>query len=173
MRLIYLCGWNAMPNCPQCGMWLVKQAPRQGLLEGLLRFLAIGPLRCQLCTHRFLSLLWRFSHKPGRDYERIPVRCEVYFRPAFANDDTQPIQGTISALSIRGCTITTRVPVPKGYCLCLQFEVADQEPPIQIDAAVVRTVNGTRIGVLFSRISPEDEARLRQHMTMLLEHHLR
>lgn len=161
-----------MPNCPQCEMWLVKQVPRRGLLENLLRFLAIGPLRCQLCTHRFLAVLWRGNHKPGREYERIPVHYEVYFRPTFAKEDAQPIQGTISALSIRGCTITTRVPVPKGECLCLQFQVTDQEPPIQIDGARVRTVNGTRIGVVFSQIRPEEEARLRQLLMLLLQNRL-
>lgn len=162
-----------MPNCPQCGMWLVKRAPLQGALEIVLRFVAIGPLRCQLCTHRFLAVLWKVSHRPGREYERIPVSYPVYFRPAFAKAHMHPIQGTISALSIRGCTITTRVPVPKGDCLCLQFEVTDQEPPIQIDAALVRTVNETRIGVRFSSISPEEEARLRRLMMRLLQHYQR
>jgi hypothetical protein len=153
-------------------MWLVKEAPRQGLLERLLGFLAIGPLRCQLCTHRFLAVLWRGNHKPGREYERIPVHYEVYFRPTFAKEDARPVQGTIAALSIRGCTINTRVPVPKGECLCLQFAVTGQEHPIQIDGARVRTVNETRIGVVFSNIRPEEEDRLRQHMMFLLQNHL-
>ncbi len=158
-----------MPNCPQCGMWLVKEAPRRGPLEHLLRFLAIGPLRCQLCTHRFLAVLWRGNHKPGREYERIPVHYQVYFRLTFAKDDARPIQGTITALSIRGCTIDTRVPVPRGDCLRLQFQVTDQEPPIQIDGARVRTVNETKIGVVFSNIRPEEEGRLRRHMMFLLQ----
>ncbi len=159
-----------MPSCPQCGMWLVKQAPRKGALEFVLRFVAISPLRCQLCTHRFMGVLWRVNHKAGREYERIPVQYTVYFRPTFTRDDTRPIQGTISSLSIRGCTINTRVSVPKGECLCLQFEVSDQDSPIQIDGARVRTVNGKRLGVAFSNIRPEEEARLRQHM-MLQPHH--
>ena len=162
-----------MPNCPQCDMWLVKAAPRHGLFEHLLRFLAVGPLRCQLCTHRFLAVLRRMDHSHAREYERVPVSYQVYFRPSFAKEHMHPIQGTISALSIRGCTINTRVPVQKGECLCLQFEVADQEPPIQIDGARVRTTNEMRLGVVFSNIRLEEEARLRQHMTLLLQHHLR
>ncbi len=161
-----------MPTCPQCGMWLVKQAPRRGALEAILRLIAIGPLRCQICTHRFLGVLRKADHKPGREYERIPVHYQVYFRPTFAKEDAQPIHGTITALSIRGCTITTRVMVPKGDCLCLQFEVTDQEHPIQIDGARVRTVNGTRLGVVFSNIRPAEEDRLRQHMMFLLQQHL-
>ncbi len=161
-----------MPSCPQCGMWLVKQAPRKGALELVLRFVAISPLRCQLCTYRFMGVLWRVNHKPGREYERIPVQYPVYFRPTFARDDAQPVQGTISALSIRGCTITTRVSVQKGECLCLQFEVSDQDSPIQIDAARVQTVNGTKMGMAFASIRPEEEDRLRQHMMMLLHHHM-
>ena len=161
-----------MPNCPQCDMWLVKAAPRRGLFEHLLRFLAIGPLRCQICTHRFLAVLRRIDHSHAREYERVPVNYQVYFRPTFAKDDSRPIQGTITAISIRGCTITTRVPVPKGESLCLQFEVSDQDSPIQIDGARVRTVNGMRLGVVFSNIRPDEEERLRQHMLLLLQHHL-
>jgi c-di-GMP-binding flagellar brake protein YcgR len=161
-----------MPTCPQCGTWLVKQAPRRGLFENLLRLLAIGPLRCQLCTRRFLGILWRVNRVAGREYERIPVRYQVYFRPTFAKEDAQPVQGTISALSIRGCTITTRVSVPKGESLCLQFEVTEQENPIQIDGARVRTVNETKIGVVFSNIRPDEEDRLRRHMMLLLQKHL-
>ena len=162
-----------MPNCPQCDMWLVKAAPRRGLFEHLLRFLAVGPLRCQLCTHRFLAVLRRMDHSHAREYERVPVSYQVYFRPTFAKHDAQALPGIISALSIRGCTINTRVPVPKGESLCLQFEVTDQDSPIQIDGARVRTVNGMKIGVLFSQMRPEEEARLRQHMTLLLQHHMR
>ena len=161
-----------MPDCPKCELWLVRQAPRQGMLEHLLRCLGVGPLRCQLCTHRFLAVLWQVNRLTGREYERIPVQYQVYFRPTFANANTQPAQGTISALSVRGCTITTRVSVQKGDCLCLQFEVSDQDSPIQIDAARVRTVSGTRIGVMFSSIEPEEEARLRQQMLLLLQHHM-
>ncbi len=161
-----------MPNCPQCKMWLVRQAPRQGLLENLLRGIGIGPLRCQLCTHRFLAVLWGGRHEHGREYERIPVRYRVYFRPTFAKEDAHPIQGTITTISINGCTITTKVPVPKGEYLCLQFEVTDQDHPIQIDGAQVRTVQETRLGVVFSTIRPEEKTRLRQHMMMLLHHHM-
>lgn len=119
-----------------------------------------------------MGVLWRVNHKPGREYERIPVQYPVYFRPTFARGDAQPVQGTISALSIRGCTITTRVSVQKGECLCLQFEVSDQDSPIQIDAARVRTVNGTKMGMAFASIRPEEEDRLRQHMMLLLHHHM-
>jgi hypothetical protein len=50
--------------------------------------------------------------------------------------------------------------------------VTDQEPPIQIDGARVRTVNETKIGVVFSNIRPEEEDRLRRRMMLLLQKHL-
>jgi len=157
-----------MPDCPQCGMWLVRAAPRRGLFEHLLRLMAIGPLRCQLCTHRFLAVLRQADHSHGRDYERILVQYEVSYRPAFTGEHVQPLEGTMSALSIRGGTINARVSVPKGNCLRLDVRVSDLEPPIQIDAAMVRTVNGTRLGLMFSTIRPEEEERLRRHMMTLL-----
>ncbi len=150
-----------MPNCPLCGIWVVKKDPRRGLREYLLGLLTISPYRCQFCSHRFLVFLQRISFSPGREHERIPVQYPVYFRPAFSRDEFL-VAGTLLNLSIGGCTIEAAVPVARASCLCLQIQAMEQDPPILIESARVRTVNGKRLGLEFLSIGPEEEDRLRQ-----------
>lgn len=150
-----------MPYCPLCGISLVKKAPRSGLRENLLACLMISPYRCQFCSHRFLAVFGLISFSPGREHKRIPMQYPVHFRPAFGQDQVLA-SGTLHELSIGGCTIETTVPVPKASCLCLQVQVTEQDPPIQIDNARVRTVNGKRLGLEFLSITPDEEDRLRR-----------
>jgi len=89
------------------------------------------------------------------------MRYPVRFRPAFGQDQVLA-SGTLLELSIGGCTIETTVPVPKASCLCLQVQVTEQDPPIQIDNARVRTVNGKRLGLEFLSITPDEEDRVRR-----------
>lgn len=135
--------------------------------ESLWGLLMIGPYRCQFCSHRFLVILGRISFSPGREHKRVPVHYPVYFRPAFSTD-TVLAAGTLLDLSIGGCTIETPVPVPKAFCLSMQIEVTEQEPPIQIENARVRTVNGKRLGLEFLSLRPEEEDRLRRLIVSVL-----
>jgi len=159
-----------MPYCPLCGIALVKKVPRCGLRENLLAWLMIGPYRCQFCSHRFLVIFGRISFSPGREHKRISARYPVYFRPAFGQDQVLA-SGTLRDLSLGGCTIETAVPVPKASCLCLQVQVTEQGPPIQIDNARVRTVNGKRLGLEFLSITPDEEDRLRRLILAMPQGH--
>lgn len=150
-----------MSYCPHCGISLVKKVPRRGLREYLLGLLMISSYRCQFCSHRFLVIFGRISFSPGREHKRVPVQYPVYFRPALSTDAVLAA-GTLLDLSIGGCTIETPVPVPKAFCLSMQIEVTEQDPPIQIENARVRTVNGKRLGLEFLSLRPEEEDRLRR-----------
>lgn len=157
-----------MPNCPRCGMWSVKRAPRRGLREYVLSLLTIGPYRCQFCSHRFLVFFRQVSFTPGREHARIPALCPVFFRPAFTRSDIAAAEGALLDLSIGGCTIETRVPITKGACLSLQFQLSDREPLVQIDTALVQSSNGHRIGLEFVNQRPEEADDVRRFMTSLL-----
>ena len=148
----------------------MKKVPRCGLRENLLAWLMIGPYRCQFCSHRFLVIFGRISFSPGREHKRVPVQYPIYFRPAFSTD-TVLAAGTLLDLSIGGCTIETPVPVPKAFCLSMQIEVTEQEPPIQIENARVRTVNGKRLGLEFLSITPDEEDRLRRLILAMPQGH--
>ena len=141
---------------------MVRQAPRRGTREHLLRFLLICPFRCQLCTHRFLAIRGEPSYDPRREYERILVRFAVAFCTAFSGDQAEAAEGTMVNVSIRGCRIASSLPALRGACLRLGFVTAAREPPIEVEAAVVRNAVGDCMGLEFFKIRPEEEVRLRR-----------
>ena len=150
-----------MPNCPQCGAWLVRQAPRRTPREYLLRFLMINPFRCQLCTHRFLAFRAVPSHESRREYGRVLVRYTVKFCPVSSGEQVEASEGTMRNISIRGCQIESSQPAPHGARLRLAFVAAEGELPIQVEAAVGRSTVGRLMGLEFLDIRPEHEHRLR------------
>ena len=149
-----------MPDCPQCGTWMVRQAPRRGTREHLLRFLLICPFRCQLCTHRFLAIRGEPSYDPRREYERVLVRYPVAFCPAFSGAQAEAAEGTMVNVSIRGCRIESSLPESQGARLRIGFVADAREPPIEVEAAVVRNAVGDGMGLEFLKIRPEEEDRL-------------
>ncbi len=154
-------------NCPQCGMWEVHPSRRRGLRERLWSVLTIYPFRCQVCSHRFWAFLGRPSYNPNREFERLRVQLPVYFCPAFPEDQSGGMEGTIVDLSIMGCAIMSTVVVPEGACLCLRFKVTEDEPPIEVAGAVVRSVKGEKMTLAFYKIRKEEEDRLRRLILIL------
>ncbi len=150
-----------MPDCPQCGTWIVRQARRRGTREHLLRFLLISPFRCQLCTHRFLAIRGGPSYDPRREYERILVRYPVAFSSAVSGDQAEAAEGTLVNVSIRGCRIESHPPAPQGARLRIGFVTDAHEPPIEVEGAVVRNAVGDCMGLEFFKIRREEEDRLR------------
>ena len=141
---------------------MVRQARRRGTREHLLRFLLICPFRCQLCTHRFLAIRGEPRYDPRREYERILVRYPVAFSSAFSGDQAEAAEGTLVNVSIRGCRIESSLPASQGARLRIGFVTDAREPPIEVEAAVVRSAVGKCMGLEFFKIRPEEEDRLRQ-----------
>jgi hypothetical protein len=92
----------------------------------------------------------------------------VQLSPALDDGLFQREGGTLLDISIRGCAIGSDVPLHKGNLVCLQIRLTDQEPPIEIDIATVRTVTGRKFGLEFVRIRPEEETRLRRLLMTLM-----
>ncbi len=157
-----------MPKCPQCGRGPAHRALRRGPLESLLFIIALHPFRCQFCTHRFLAVHFKPGSFTRREYERVRVHYAVALAPAFAENQFAGVRGTIFDLSIRGCLMESEVPLFTGSCVRLEIEPMDGEPPIEVDGAVVRSVNGKRTRLAFFKIRPDEETRIRR----LLEIHL-
>ena len=103
-----------------------------------------------------------------REYERILVGYSVKFSSVSSGEQVQASEGTMHNISIRGCQIESSHPAPRGACLRLAFVAVEGEPPIQVEAAVVRSTVGGRMGLEFLDMRPEHENRLRR----LIEHRL-
>ncbi len=153
-----------MPACPICKTRLVHQASQGGGLERLLGLLTVYPFRCQLCTHRFLAFLWRYSESPKREYDRVPAQYPVTLYPASAQKPDEGIPGTTVNLSITGGLIETTAHVPQGTSMRLTIHPSGPLPPIEVEGAMVRAVLENRLALEFSKIAPAEEQRLRVFM---------
>ncbi len=126
--------------------------------------LTVYPFRCQLCTHRFLAFLWRYSASPKREYDRVPAQYPVTLYPASAQKQDEGIQGTTVNLSITGGLIETNAQVPQGTHVRLKIHGSGLDSPIEVEGAMVRAVLENRLALEFFKIAPEEEQRLRVFM---------
>jgi len=152
-------------TCPNCERAFARRSHRKGIWEFLCSFLLIYPYRCQLCAHRFLATPKLAPRTPHREFERLHVRFPASFRSAYL-DQAITGEGTVTTLSIRGCSLTSQQPLGKGNLLRLQLRYAEQQAPIDVDVAVVRSSTSRQRGIEFLSLQPNEEERLRR----LLEH---
>ncbi len=101
------------------------------------------------------------------------MKCPVPFRSIFSKEPSTEAHGTVVNLSIRGCSIDSNVPFPKGARLCLKFLIADGEPAVEVEEAMIRAVRGTRMGIRFMTLQNEEEDRLCQLIRTRLSSRLR
>ena len=148
------------PTCTLCQTRLVRLAPQQGMLEKLLGFFTIYPLRCQICANRFMTFYGKIRSLPKRDFHRVSVHFPVWFRPAKTKSDPLGLEGTLENLTVAGCLIASKVKPPKGSRLGLEFEISEEEAPIAIKEAVVRTHLRQGIGVRFVKVRNQEKKRI-------------
>jgi hypothetical protein len=127
-----------------------------------LEVLALYPIRCQLCGHRFRTWLGRYRQRPRRNYERVRVSCPAWFRPERAPEAQESDHGTISNLSIRGCLIRTGRRLPLGTPVSLEFQPSPSAFPITIDCAIVRSHARAGLGLRFVYLLRSEERRIRR-----------
>ena len=157
-----------MRTCPRCRKGFIRRSHRLGGLERLLSVFLVYPFRCQLCTYRFLAFQGRKVESRHREYERIPVRLPISFLSIYAGEQVKG-DGTVVGLSIRGCALTSDHLLRRGQHLRLHLRVPQEEPPIEIAIAVVRSTVKERAGLEFLSIREEEDARLRRFVESLLQ----
>jgi len=99
-----------------------------------------------------------------RKYPRFPVQ----FRSSFSSANVVSGEGTLGDLSIRGCRVFSMTEVEPGTTLLVRVEVSGDEPPLQIDQAIVRWHRDNSFGLEFVSLVPDEWARL-QHIVKELE----
>lgn len=100
----------------------------------------------------------------NRKHPRFPVQ----FRSSFSATNVVSGEGTLGDLSIRGCRIYSLIEVKSGTALQLRIKVSDDEPPIQINQAIVRWYRDNSFGLEFVGLTPDEWARL-HHVVKELE----
>ncbi len=158
-----------MLSCSKCRSHIIRRSHRRGSLEHLLSFMLVFPFRCQLCDHRFLAFYGRMHRRPHREYRRLLIRLPVAFHSV---DPSEPIQGegTVVDLSINGCGIESDRLLRRGLVLSLWIPPTPSNLPIEVNAAMVRSINGKRVGLKFLEMHKRDGDHLRQLSGTLAAH---
>ena len=89
------------------------------------------------------------------------LRYRAQFRSSFSSVAMVGGEGSLLDLSIRGCRIESLTDVKPGTTLEVRVEAIGGEPPIQIQAAIVRWSREQQFGLEFEVIAPTEWAYLR------------
>lgn len=157
-------------QCPKCGTDFVQRIRPDGTLERLASLLFILPFRCQLCTHRFRAFL------PGVDafWQKVDRRQYVRFSARFPvtfSGDAGPGQGTAMDVSMGGCALESDATLMPSMVLKLKLHVSEYALPVEVEAAVVRSVRSKIVGLEFARFSLQEKYRLNPYVAGLMSAH--
>ena len=92
--------------------------------------------------------------------QRKNLRFHVQFRSSFSSIAMVGGEGNVVDLSIRGCRIESPIDVQPGASLEVRIAAIEHEPPIQIQAAIVRWSREREFGLEFEVIAPTEWGHL-------------
>jgi len=152
--------------CPKCRKPFVQAVRQQGILDRLLYWAYLHPYGCKICRHRFYVMQW------GLRPAELPMNSDQYrMRPVRIQgkilDEHGHREGDITELSMGGCMIELPVTLLEGAMLGIRLDAFDDEPPIIVEAAIVRAALGARAEVEFLRLAKDEEGRLNRFVTSL------
>ena len=149
------------PSCPRCSSEYVTRVSLVGFSEHLISLFYIDPFRCQLCGHRFKVLQRGVTYTRIEEDRREYVRWGANFPVTFTVDGTAAT-GSIIDISLGGCAFHTDAPLMVGIILQLGLQLSREIPPVNIEAAVIRSVRSGRASVEFLRIKRGERDRLKE-----------
>ena len=152
--------------CTRCRKTYVQADRYRGVLDHLLKWTYLYPYECQVCRHRFYVMQWGYrptdvSVDPNQ-YRSRPVQLH-----ATLIDERGEREGTITDLSVSGCAIKTLPSLPEGAILGIRLHALDDEPPIAVEAAIVRSSLGAQADLEFVRVAKQEKERLSQYILNL------
>lgn len=92
-----------------------------------------------------------------REHFRAPTRFPVAFRGEQVRG-----AGVVTDISMGGCALETDARPPVGTILQLQLQISDGRPALEVDAAMVRSIEPKGVAVRFLRLQAQEQERLRQ-----------
>jgi hypothetical protein len=99
--------------------------------------------------------------------QRKSLRFPVKFRSSFSSIGMVGGEGSIVDLSIRGCRIESPIDVQPGASLDIRIKAVANEPPIHVQAAIVRWSRGGEFGLEFEVIVPTEWTHLQEFVKQL------
>lgn len=104
--------------------------------------------------------------KPQPRERRVQPRFTTQFRSTFSGQ-RQEGQGRTLDVSAGGCKIESDMKVEQGAKFECRLHVPGLDWPLRIDEVTVRWVDGNGFGIAFSRITPEEFAKLKTVLSAL------
>jgi len=98
--------------------------------------------------------------------KRQQPRFTSQFRSIFSGERREG-QGRTLDLSAGGCKIETDLPVVAGESYECRIYVPGLDWPLRIDEAQVRWVKSNTFGIQFTKIKPDEEAKLKRVIASL------
>lgn len=104
--------------------------------------------------------------KPLPEDRRVQPRFTTQFRSTFSGQREEG-QGRTLDISVGGCKIESDTKVMQGAKLECRLHIPGLDWPLRIDEATVRWIDGHSFGIAFSRINPEEFAKLKMVLSEL------
>lgn len=158
------------PRCRKCGADFVQRIRPDGILERLAGLLFIHPFRCQLCTHRFRAFLPSAAALGQKVDRRQYVRFSARFPVTFTGEGGRG-EGTATDISMGGCALESDATLMPSMVLKLKLRVSEYALPVEVEAAVVRSIRSKIAGLEFVRFAPQEKYRLNQYVAGLVFAH--
>jgi predicted HAD superfamily Cof-like phosphohydrolase len=159
-------------RCPRCGKSFVRRSHRQGLKERLLSLVSLYPFRCQVCANRFRAFQFRARYVKRtvdrRQYVRLATRIPTTFAEDIKPGEQRVGEGVVTDISLGGCYLQTFVQLSQGTLVSLELQTEQHTPAIAVEAAIVRIVRPTGVGLEFLRLSEPEHERFSQFIRQLL-----
>lgn len=108
----------------------------------------------------------RIPSKPQSQDRRVQPRFTAQFRSTFSGQRREG-QGRTLDVSAGGCKIESDMKVEQGAKFECRLHIPGLDWPLRIDEATVRWIDGNSFGIAFSRITPEECAKLKTVLSEL------
>jgi c-di-GMP-binding flagellar brake protein YcgR len=103
-----------------------------------------------------------------RQFARLSTKLPTTFAEDIKPGEQRAGEGVVTDLSLGGCYLQTVVQLSKGTLLSLELQTEQYTSPIAVEAAIVRIVRPTGVGLEFLRLSESEQERLSQFLQQSL-----
>jgi hypothetical protein len=172
------------PQCPKCGKYFTKRVLIEGAENPTSTMAGMYAYRCQLCSEQFRAKKPDLNAPPapapaagapqaGKDTEltkvdaRQYVRIHAKFPVTFVIGKTGQ-EGTVTEIALGGCSLEANVVLAIGAKFRMDILISNNEPPLVINQALVRSIRLTGFGIQFMEIQDAEKERLGRLIEKLL-----
>ena len=165
------------PQCPKCGKYFTKRVLIEGAEDPTSTMSGMYAYRCQLCSELFRAskpaLQSTSAPQARNDSELTNVTNRQYVRVAAKFPVTFLIsrlrqEGTVTEIALGGCSLEANVVLAIGAKFRMDILISENEPPLVVDQALVRSVRPSGFGIQFMEFQDAEKIRLSRVLEKLL-----